>query len=130
MTASLMLPALLLWCLGWLCGVLCAAAFLRQRMDRHMRTADAAQIEREVRRVRAGPPPPPPQPSADVVPLRLRLVEAEARNSARADWAANRHRRANPHKRHSREYATWAVAYAALWAELEHPEPAEEGARA
>ncbi len=105
---------------GLLLGLLIPALMARRAGREVMRTADAAKIEREVRRVRAGAPPPVPQPSADVIPLRHRLIEAEARNAARADFSANRHRRANPYRRHTREFACWAIAYTALWAELEN----------
>lgn len=64
-----------------------------------------------------------PQPTAAPTPaiapeIRCR-IEAYAIAAAHADFKGGRRRRSNPHARHSRLFALWAITYDAAWIDLE-----------
>lgn len=76
-------------------------------------------------------PQPTAKPAAPVhqadhlSPTRRATIDSQARAAARQDFADNRHRRANPYRHHSREFACWAIAYGEAWLGFElaaHPE--------
>ena len=97
-------------------------AFRRIRQLSSPRTASGAQIDREVRRIRAGQTPPPFAPDPRLTTCRSAAIEHEARAAARGDFKAH-HRRGNPYPRKTREYSCWAHHYCDEWNQLAIPQP-------
>lgn len=101
-----------------------AIGILHTRKARHrIRTADAAQIAREVRHIRAGQLAPAAAPDPALTLHRREAIDTAARATARADHRQGR-RRANPYPRNSRAAACWALAYCDEWNQLVPPCPA------
>jgi hypothetical protein len=66
------------------------------------------------------PSPPSPAPALSAAAMRSLSIEHQARMAAREDYADNQRRRANPYRRHSRDFVVWAIAYDRTWLDLEH----------
>jgi hypothetical protein len=83
-------------------------AFYRDLFSRHLPGEPTTEPMRT--------PAPDPLATWATVERRARLA---ARLAARHDFAHGQHRRPNPHPRHSREFACWAIAYGDAWLDLE-----------
>ena len=121
-TLALLSTPALLWLLGIAVVVMIVAAaragFARLGKDRPgMRTADAARVGRQTRRIRAGQPAPawPLHAQPALRSAEQQHIARVAAATAAADYRWFRRHSANPHTRGTRAYALWSLEYAAAW---------------
>lgn len=125
MTALLAMAYGLAVVIFWLALVLPCIRLASRAQRRHQRRAERPLPTLQTRRVRAGPicePQPLPTLAAPSYPVtdylaaaRRAQIARDAAACAHSDFALQGRPRANPHRRHSRAYAVWAMEYTLQW---------------
>jgi hypothetical protein len=89
------------------------ASYHVRRATRAMRTADSARMSREIRKALLDGTP--VVGDADPKPRTGDRIKAAAIEAARHDYRTVGRARANPHAKHTKQFAAWAIEYAHEW---------------